>query len=62
MFVYEERGHNIIEPVPSPTELHGIHTGENERGEILDRMREVKNGEKRQEQEHVDILHPSDAK
>lgn len=60
VFVYEGQGHIIIEPVPSPSELHGIHTGENERGEILERMRELKNKQKLQEEERVDRLYPSE--
>ena len=42
VFVYEDRGRIIIEPVPSPDELHGIHSGEHERGEVLERVRELK--------------------
>ena len=39
VFVYEEQGRIIIEPVPSPDELHGIHAGEHEPGEVLERVR-----------------------
>ena len=46
VFVYEEQGRIIIEPVPSPDELHGIHAGEHERGEVLERVREMKDEEK----------------
>ena len=60
VFVYEERGRIIIEPVPSPDELHGIHAGEHERGEVLERVRESKNEEKRQEEERVERLRPSE--
>ena len=60
VFVYEERGRIIIEPVPSPDELHGIHAGEHERGEVLERVRELKDEEKRQEAERVERLRPSE--
>jgi antitoxin PrlF len=60
VFVYEERGRIIIEPVPSPDELHGIHAGEHERGEVLERVRELKDEEKRQEEERVERLRPSE--
>nr|WP_285266003.1 AbrB/MazE/SpoVT family DNA-binding domain-containing protein [Halobacterium salinarum] len=60
VFVYEERGRIIIEPVPSPDELHGIHAGEHERGEVLERVREWKDEEKRQEEERVERLRPSE--
>ena len=60
VFVYEERGRIIVEPVPSPEELHGIHAGEHERGEVLERVRELKDEEKRHEEERVDRLRPSE--
>ncbi|SDY77925.1 AbrB/MazE/SpoVT family DNA-binding domain-containing protein [Halopenitus persicus] len=60
VFVYEEQGRIIIEPVPSPDELHGIHAGEHERGEVLERVREMKDEEKRKEAERVERLRPSE--
>jgi looped-hinge helix DNA binding domain, AbrB family len=59
VFVYEEQGRIIIEPVPSPDELHGIHAGEHERGEVLERVREMKDEEKRKEEERAERLRPS---
>lgn len=41
VFVYEGQGRIIIEPVLSPDELHGIHAGTHERGEVLERAREM---------------------
>jgi len=60
VFVYEERGRIIIEPVPSPDELHGIHAGEHERDDVLERVRDVKDREKRQEEERAERLRPSE--
>jgi len=60
VFVYEEQGRIIIEPVPSPDELHGIHGGEHERGEVLERVREMKDEEKRKEEERAERLRPSE--
>ncbi|SEH46430.1 looped-hinge helix DNA binding domain-containing protein, AbrB family [Halopenitus malekzadehii] len=60
VFVYEEQGRIIIEPVPSPDELHGIHAGEHERGDVLERVRELKDEEKRNEEERVERLRPSE--
>ena len=60
VFVYEEQGRIIIEPVPSPDELHGIHSGEHERGEVLERVREMKDEEKRKEEERAERLRPSE--
>ena len=59
VFVYEEQGRIIIEPVPSPDELHGIHAGEHEPGEVLERVREMKDEEKRKEEERAERLRPS---
>ena len=61
VFVYEEQGRIVLEPVPSPDELHGIHAGEHERGAVLERVRETKDERKREEQSRVERLHPSDA-
>ena len=60
VFVYEEQGRIIIEPVPSPDELHGIHAGEHERGEVLERVREMKDEEQRKEEDRVERLRPSE--
>lgn len=60
VFVYESRGRIVIEPVPSPDDLHGIHAGERERGEVLERVRELKEDEKRREANRADRLRPAD--
>ncbi|WP_338738463.1 AbrB/MazE/SpoVT family DNA-binding domain-containing protein [Haloplanus salilacus] len=60
VFVYEERGRILIEPVPSPDELHGIHAAEHERGDVLERVRDLKEAEKRREAERVDRFRPSE--
>jgi len=60
VFVYEEQGRIIIEPVPSPDELHGIHAGEHEPGEVLERVREMKAAEKHTEEERAERLRPSE--
>lgn len=54
VYVYEERGRIVIEPVPSPDELHGIHAGKHEPGELLERVREARDEEKRREAERVE--------
>jgi AbrB family looped-hinge helix DNA binding protein len=59
VFVYEERGRIIIEPVPSPDELHGIHAGTHERGEVMKRVHNLKEAEKQDEEARIDRLHPS---
>ncbi len=60
VFVYEDEGRIVIEPVPSPDELHGIHTDGHERGDVLERVRELKDGEKRYEKERAERLQSSE--
>nr|WP_231554227.1 AbrB/MazE/SpoVT family DNA-binding domain-containing protein [Halobellus rufus] len=59
VFVYEEEGRIVIEPVPSVEELHGIHAGDHEPGAMLDKVREFKDEEKRREKERAERLRPS---
>ena len=58
VFVYEDEGRIVIEPVPSPNELHGIHAGDHEPGEVLERTRELKDEERRREGKRADRLRP----
>jgi len=60
VFVYEAEGRIIIEPVPSPDELHGIHAGDHEPGSVLERVREAKAEETRREADRAERLRPSD--
>ena len=60
VFVYEEEGRIVVEPVPSPDELHGIHADGHERGEATERVRELKAEEKRRDAERADRLRPSE--
>lgn len=58
VFVYEEQGRIIIEPMPSPDKLHGLHAGEHERGDILERVRKLK--QKRTEAARAERLRPGE--
>jgi len=60
VFIYEEDDRIIVEPVPSLEELHGIHAGDHEPGEVLAKTRELKEEEKRREDERVERLRPSE--
>ena len=60
VFVYEVQGRIIIEPVPSPDELHGIHAGEHDRGDVRKRVREMKDEERRTGAERAERLRPSE--
>lgn len=60
VFIYEEGDRIIVEPVPSLEELHGIHAGDHEPGEVLAKVREMKDEEKRRENERFERLRPSE--
>ena len=60
VFIYEEGDRIIVEPVPSLEELHGIHAGDREPGEVLAKVRGMKNEEKRREDERFERLRPSE--
>lgn len=60
VFIYQEGNRIIIEPVPSLEELHGIHAGDHEPGEVLAEVREMDEAEKRREAERVERLRPSE--
>ena len=60
VFIYEESDRIIVEPVPSLEELHGIHAGDHDPGEVLAKVREMKDEEKRREDEQLERLRPSE--
>jgi AbrB family looped-hinge helix DNA binding protein len=59
VFVYEEGGRIIIEPIPSADELHGIHAGGHEPGEITEKARTQLAEDERREDEKLERLRPS---
>lgn len=60
VFIYEEGDQIIIEPVPTLDELHGIHAGDREPGEVLAQVHEAKAEDKQREEDRADRLQPSD--
>jgi len=60
VFVYESDGRIVLEPVPSLDELHGIHAGDHEPGEVLAKVRESRAEERRHEAERAERLRPAD--
>jgi hypothetical protein len=60
VFIYEEGDRIIVEPVPSLEELHGIHAGDHDPGEVLATVREMTDEETRREEERFDRLRPSE--
>jgi antitoxin PrlF len=60
VLVYEDGGRIIVEPLPPAKDLHGIHAGEHEPGEVLAKAREMKDEEKRREEEMAERLRPNE--
>lgn len=60
VFVYEEGERIVIEPIPTLDELHGIHAGDREPGEVLEQVRRLKDEERERESERAERLRPSD--
>lgn len=51
VLVYEEDGRIVVEPAPSLTDLRGVHAGDEERGAVLERLREMRERDERRERE-----------
>lgn len=51
VFIYEDDGKIVVEPVPSVKDMQGIHAGQYEKGEVLAHLREMVEQEKELEQE-----------
>lgn len=60
VFIYEEEDRIVIEPVPTLEELHGIHAGDHDRGEVLAQVRKQKEAEQRREDDRFERLRPGD--
>jgi len=56
VLIREEEGKIVVEPLPSVEEMQGVHAGRYERGEVLDRLREMNKGDKRLERERNERL------
>ncbi len=62
VFIYEDDGRIIVEPIPSLEELGGIHADtDRERGDVLERVRELKQKDLRREDARADRLRPTDS-
>jgi antitoxin PrlF len=60
VLVYEDDGRIIVEPLPPAQELHGIHAGEHEPGEVLAKVREMNEEDKRREEERAERVRPDE--
>lgn len=60
VFVYEDEGRLVLEPVPSGEELHGIHASDAEPGEVLERTRDLRERDRRREAEREERVRPGE--
>jgi antitoxin PrlF len=60
VLVYEDDERIIVEPLPPAEDLHGIHAGEHEPGEVLAKVREINDEEKQREEETAERLRPDE--
>lgn len=60
VFVYESDGRIVVEPVPSLDDLHGIHAGDREPGDVTARVRELRAEDRQREREQADRLRPDE--
>lgn len=56
VFVYEDEGRIVVEPVPTLDDLHGIHAGERDSGEVLAEARELQAADREAEAREADDL------
>ncbi len=51
VFIHEEEGKIVVEPLPAVEEMQGVHAGRYEKGEVLEHLQEMKEEDKRLERE-----------
>lgn len=56
VFIYEEEGKIVVEPLPSVEEMQGIHAGRYEEGEVLDHLKAMNDAEMKLERERDERL------
>lgn len=54
VYIHEEDGRIVVEPLPSVEETEGAHGGKYERGEVIKHLRAMKEEDKRLEGEETD--------
>ena len=56
VFIHEEGGKIIVEPLPSVDEMEGVHAGRYEPGEVLERLRDMAEADEQLERERDERL------
>lgn len=49
VFIHEEGGKIVVEPLPSVDDMQGVHAGRYERGAVLEHLEATKEADKRRE-------------
>lgn len=49
VFIHEEGGKIVVEPLPSVEDMQGVHAGRYERGDVLEHLEALKEADKRRE-------------
>lgn len=52
VYIREEEGKIVVEPLPSIDEMRGTHAGEYETGAVLEHLRDMKDADKQREADH----------
>lgn len=58
VLIHEEDGKIVVEPAPSAKNMRGIHAEGRREGEVLERMRELREEETEREREREERLRP----
>lgn len=58
ILIYENGENIIIEPMPTASDLHGIHAPKHESGEITERLRAIREEEEEQEKTRNSRVRP----
>lgn len=56
VYIYEDEGRIVVEPLPSVEEMQGIRAGTYERGEVLEHLREMRERDIDRERERDERL------
>ncbi|WP_254824044.1 MULTISPECIES: AbrB/MazE/SpoVT family DNA-binding domain-containing protein [Haloglomus] len=56
VFIYEDEGRIVVEPVPTLSDLHGIHAGDHDPGEVLAEARDLRAADREREEREADEL------
>ena len=54
VFIHEEGGKIVVEPLPSVAEMQGVHAGRYEPGEVLDHLERMKQSDKERERDELE--------